>query len=416
MDGAAEFISLALRPGTVNAPDSKTTVSFPVKPELVGVDAALKMDFDKYRVIILANPPFIPQQLGERLVQRVRAGGGLLVIPGDRTDSKMLNSFRPPSGEKFLPAEITGRKNLPDTPAHFALRSFSHPALKLCAETTRSDAPLALIRSYWSLAADKDDQSVDVCGLLDNGDPFMIERKFGRGFVLMTSFAMDRNDSTLPSLKIFVPLMHELTNHLASAGGVDANIRPGTEILLELNDGAAPDAVSTKTSARADVSGKSQEIPVVTPSGRPGKAELFKVDGHRLLRCADTRWPGLYKIMLAGVQDPPKGPDGQVLNEMPFVVLANPDESSLGKLDDEELMTLRDRIDVFSPKNIQDLLAATSGGVPGKEIWKYLMAAALLIIVAEVALERWIASNRRLLKAEAVDFHNGHTVGSFNKT
>jgi len=406
MDGAAEFIRLALCPGNGGSAENKNGTVFPIKPETVGVDAAMKMDLDKYRVVILANPPFIPPQLAERLISKARSGGGILVAPGDRTDPKMLNALRSQSGEKFLPAEMAERRNLPDLPAHFALKSFSHPALRLCAETTRSDASLALINSYWRLNVDKADVSVDVCGLLDSGDPFMAERKFGRGFVAMTSFAMDRNDSTLPSLKIFVPAMHEVVYHLASAGGVDANIKPGTEIMFELNDGAAPGSVSARTSARADVSGKSQEIPVVTPSGRPGKAELLKVDGRRLVRCPDTRWPGLYKIIVSSIQDSPKGADGQPLNEMPFVVLANPEESTLGKLTDEELMTLRDRIDLFSPKNIEELITATTGGVPGREIWKYLMAMALLILVAEVALERWIASNRRIHMAEAVEFHD----------
>ena len=416
MDGAAEFIRLALRPGNGNADENKNGTVFPIKPELVGLGAAMKTDFDKYRVIILASPPLIPQQLGEKLLDRVRAGGGLLIVPGDRTDPKSLNSFRSASGEKFIPAEITDRKNLPDSPAHFALKSFTHPALRLCAETTRSDASLALIRSYWLFNVDKSDSSVDLCGLLDTGDPFMVERKFGRGFIAMTSFAMDRNDSTLPSLKIFVPAMHELVYHLASASGVDANIKPGTEIMFELNDGLAPDSVSSKTAAKADVSGKSQEITVTTPTGRPGKAELVKVDGRRLVRCSDTRWPGLYRIIVASIQDPPKGADGQPLSEMPFVVLANPEENSLGKLTDEELMTLRDRIDLFTPKNMEELIIATTGGVPGREIWKHLMALALLILVAEVALERWIASNRRLHKAKAVEFHNktNHSPESFN--
>ncbi|OGV41245.1 MAG: hypothetical protein A2X48_18670 [Lentisphaerae bacterium GWF2_49_21] len=416
IDGAAEFMRLALCPGNVNSPENKAGLAFPIKPEVVGVDVAMKMDLDKFRVIILANPPFIPQQLGEKLIARVRSGGGLFIAPGDRTDPKMLNSFRSQSGERFLPAEIIARKNLPDSPAHFALKSFTHPALRLCAETTRSDASLALINSYWRFNIDKADVSVDVCGLLDTGDPFMAERKFGHGFVAMTSFAMDRNDSTLPSLKIFVPAMHEIVYHLSSAGGVDANIKAGTEVIFELNDGSSPSAVSTKTSARADVSGKVQELPVMAPIGRPGKAELLKVDGRRLVRCSDTRWPGLYRIMVASIKDSPKGADGQPLTEMPFVVLANPEESSLGKLSEEELMTLRDRIDLFSPKNIEELMTATTGGVPGREIWKYLMALALVILVAEVVLERWIASNRRIHLVEAVEFHGqtNHSPESYN--
>ena len=415
MGGAADFIRLALRPENLKAGENSICTTFAIKPDIVGIEEASAKDMGKYRAVILANPTVLPKSLGDKLLSKVMAGGGLLVVPGSRTDAASVNSYRSPSGEKLLPADMAERKVLSDNPAHFALKTFTGPALRLCADNAHSDASLAMIRSYWKLETDKSDVDVSIGGLLDSGDPFIAERKLGRGLVAITAFAMDRDDSTLPSLKVFVPLMHELVYHLASYGGVEGNVNPGLEMMFELDNGMSPSSVSSSTSSRAEVSGKTVDIPVITPTGRPGKAEFLNVEGRRLIRCSETRWPGLYKIKLDGLPDPPKRGDGQMLAELPFVVLTDPGESSLTRLGDEELLSLSDRIDVFAPANNEELMTATTGGIPGKEIWKYLMAMALVFLVLEIALERIIAINRRVHKGEAVEFRNqtNHTQESF---
>lgn len=416
MDGSADFIRLALRPESLNAGSSSMGSGFPIRPELVGIEEALKKDISKYRVVILANPPVIPNSLGDKLLAKVRTGGGLLFVPGSRTDSQSMNSYRSTSGEKLFPADMGVRKILSDNPAHFALKTFTGPALRLCADAAHSDASLAMIRSYWKLDTDKADVDVSIAGLFDSGDPFIVERRLGRGLVAMTAFAMDRDDSTLPSLKVFVPMMHELIYHLASSGGVEGNVEPGLEMMFELGNGMSPSSVSSNTSSKAEVSGKTIDLPVLTPTGRMGKAELLNVEGRRLIRCSETRWPGLYKIKFDALPDPPKNGDGQLLTELPFVVLTDPAESSLTRLGDEELLSLRDRIDMFAPANIDELMTASTGGVPGKEIWKYLMAMALIFLVLEVALERIIAVNRRVHKSESVEFisQTNHTQEKFS--
>ncbi len=401
-ESSAEFIRLALEPAptAANAPGT----GFPAKPEVVGVDAAYMTDLGKYPVVIVANPPRMPNKLWQKLIDRVAAGGGLLVVPGDRTEPAVFNAIRAASGERFLPASFESRRNMNEAPAHFALKTFTHPALRLCSEASRSDAPLAMIKSYWQLKPDKADAAASVGATLDSGDPFLVERRFGRGIVAMTSFSMDRADSTMPSLKMFVPLLHELVYYLASPASVDSNIRPGVEMIFDIVDGKTPTPVPDSVSTKAEAAGLPAELPVATPSGLPGKATMARTDGHRLFRCSETRWPGLYRIMTSAIQDPPKGADGQPIPELPFVVLSNPEESCLSRLSDDELLTLRGWIDIFPPATYEELVSAATGGAPGQEIWKILMALALGALIAEIALARWIAANRRIMKSEKVDF------------
>ena len=42
----------------------------------------------------------------------------------------------------------------------------------------------------------------------------------------------------------------------------------------------------------------------------------------------------------------------------------------------------------------------------GEELWKYLAVGALFLLLAEIALSRWIALNRQSGGSNAVDFEN----------
>ena len=52
------------------------------------------------------------------------------------------------------------------------------------------------------------------------------------------------------------------------------------------------------------------------------------------------------------------------------------------------------------------MVTAISGEVPGEEFWKVLAAGALLALLGEVALSRWIALQRRFHAAETVAFRS----------
>ena len=137
-------------------------------------------------------------------------------------------------GEPFMPALLMRRQVLGDKPAHMGLKTFSHPALDLLTDTTQSDAEQVAISAFWVLGVDQHDRNVRIGGFLDTDDPLLVERKVGKGYVLMTAFALDRRDSNLPTRKCYVPLVHELAYYLAAPTMVQANVRPGSEFAVEL--------------------------------------------------------------------------------------------------------------------------------------------------------------------------------------
>ena len=119
---------------------------------------------------------------------------------------------------------------------------------------------------------------------------------------------------------------------------------------------------------------------------------------------------GLYRLRLP----PPPAPKGPATapaagSDVPFVVLANPDESSLELLaaadltgDDPEAPVRS--VDLVRANTVSELTAAVRGGAPGREVWRYAALALLLLLLAEIAATRAITRHRQAHLAEAVDF------------
>ena len=396
---AAGFIRVALTPrsdeqGQKKAPEKDDTLRFLIEPkvaspsELVGIP-----DLEPYRAVILVNVPRLPSTTADRIAAYVRKGGGLLIVPGPRSEPDFYNHWQTPAGQPFAPAVIKERR-AGGEPAHFELKSFSHPTLRLAAEPQHSDAESALVTAYNQMVVDGQDTDVRVGGLLDTGDPMLVERQVGKGYVLMTAMSLDRHDGNLPSLKCFVPLVHEIVYYLAAPMMMNDNVKPGTEFALEgVCRGAVPAASATASNA---------PVTVRMPAGdeRPG---ALTVTGNRFLaRFTETRAPGLYVMRLPAALAPAGGAVTNGLAEVPFTVTAQPEEGTITQLSDNDLAAVGHHLDLFLPAKLEEMLAAFAGEVPGQELWKFLALCALLTILAEVVLARWIAIHRRFHDTEPV--------------
>ncbi len=78
------------------------------------------------------------------------------------------------------------------------------------------------------------------------------------------------------------------------------------------------------------------------------------------------------------------------------------EESSLTSLSEADIAAVRSHVDLFLPKTMDELLSAFTGKIPGQELWKILVLCALLILLAEGALTRWITLHRHLHQAQPV--------------
>lgn len=364
---------------------------FLVKPTIVeAADLATTRDLSQYRVIIMADVSRLPATEAERVATFVKAGGGLLITPGARAQPAFYNAWQTLAGETLPPARLEERLYPPE-PLKLELKSFTHPAVQLVAQPDQSDAMLGLVAGYWKLGLDPAASEVRVGGRLESGVPWLLERPLGKGRILMLPIAFDRRDSNLSTLKCFVPLVHEMVYYLAAQTLQGCNIAPGTEWVLS---GIVPaDVQTTKDTGSATV---------VLPTGEERQVRITQENRQFMARFTETRQPGLFRMRMPAALAAAAGVVSNKNNEVLFAVKNQPEESTLAVLSEADITAVRSHVDLFLPKSLDELLTAFTGQVPGQELWKILILCALLILVAEVALTRWITLNRHLHQAKPV--------------
>ena len=76
----------------------------------------------------------------------------------------------------------------------------------------------------------------------------------------------------------------------------------------------------------------------------------------------------------------------------------------------DDLAQLRARVDVILPNSADDVLAVLSGRGFGREITRTVAIAALLLLLLETALARWVSRSRRAGDDLRVEFGDAISI------
>ena len=383
----SELLKLAL------TPQEGTDQKYLVEPTVVPIAKVVQQgDFGRYRVVVLVDVPRLPESVSKSLEQFVGEGGGLLVAPGRHAIADFYNQWTDARRRNFTPAKLMERQVKPDKPARVAMNTFRHQALTIAGDMAYSDMDKAAISAWWKMSARA---GSSIGGDLNTSEPMMVERQTGKGRVIMLAASLGAEDSNLPRLECYVLLMHELAYYLATgSGNPDAGTQAGATVVTELE---APDENELKLA-------KNEVVTVAASDGNTLEAKI-EIDKRTLrIRFDDTRRPGLYSFQL-----PPslaerlkaETSDGK---GVPFAIFGNPDEGLIEKLAPEDFDLLKTRMNVFHAKTFGELASAARGQIPGQELWRYLALGLLALILGEVALTRWISSQRKAGSTDGIPF------------
>jgi hypothetical protein len=130
--------------------------------------------------------------------------------------------------------------------------------------------------------------------------------------------------------------------------------------------------------------------------GRRGK--LLEVEGSAI--------PGEYQV---GVPDSIRGLLFDQA-EVPVVVRREGGESRMERWSETDRELVRGEIDLIEVNSVGDVLAALRGEGFGREIWKVLAIAALVLFFLEGLLARWVSKSRRAGEEIKVDFEKRDEV------
>ncbi len=310
---------------------------------------AREYNFSNYRAVILANVKNLDRETLQRLTYYVRAGGGLLIALGDNVKPRTFNRFF----ADLTPASLTEpafKSVNRETSVILAEVDFQHSIFRLFADPGQSDPSSAQFYQYFKTEPLTPESAL---AFFDDGNPAILERKVGAGKVILFTSSLDAEWNNLPVKAIFLPLIYQTLDYVASE-------RKGQKSLL------VGDSVPLRNAQLTPLN--NSDCAVKYPSGKKvvPEGDVFY----------DTSEPGIYEIRK---------------NSKTSYVAVNvdPRESDLTPIPPDELQDLVARV---SETNIQSV---SFSGVKldeqqekNQKIWRFVILGVILLLIAET----WLAN------------------------
>lgn len=363
--GETDFLEIALRPYAA----ARAELADLLVAQVVEARDLDARRLSEARVVVLANVPQLSEPQRRALEEFVRAGGGLLVFPGNRINSAWYNTAFLAGGRGLLAlpvVSLAGSLGPSGARASIVSQHYAHPALELFNDPRNgslSDAEIWLWYRMRPEAAPREGEGApSVVATLDSGDPFLVEKKFGEGRVLQCAVPCDADWSNLPLRPVFLPLMQQLVTYLAARAEPPRNVDVGRSLVAFL-----PASEAGKKATLTDPEGKSHEVLVVE---RGGKA---------VVEFGPARRPGLYALEVPG------------RSAIHFVVQTDPKESDLRRLSPAEIEAEARRLGASAVDSWAAYRRLDHRRRYGREIWPALLGAVVALLFLEVLLEQAFA-------------------------
>jgi len=331
------------------------------RAKVVRAAALASQTFADFRCIVLADPPPLPEAVTARLAEYVRAGGGLWIALGQRTDPDAFN--RTFYGQGLSPLPLGRPVGDADDRERFEVihpPTTRHPATLLLGDTKRLDLDRAGIYRRHLFADTQSYKNVSVLLRAGAGSPLVVEKSLGKGRIIVQAVPLGARWTSLPTCQAFVVMVHEWLWYLVEPTVPQWNLNPGDALTVSFPAG------TWRAQAKVD-----------TPRGAPIELTGLRQNGRTVYSFTKALWAGPYRLIL-------KTDDGAT-GTMPFHVRRDVAESDLTSL---------------SPPQIQ-ALAATGGlqfvsnplsPAAGEQaqalqpIWTWLLVALLVVMLMEMLL------------------------------
>jgi hypothetical protein len=300
--------------------------------------------------------PALPAERVALLAAWVRAGGGVLVAPGDRVDPAAYDRTMLPLLPQSLRDPIdTTWGAAPEERASRALHlvkwDADHPIFE---QFAKDDASLADANFYKIslLGPTTDTADREVLARFTNGAEALVEATIGNGRTLLFASTLDTDWNDLPMHKGFLPLMQQAVRHLARKH--------------------AP-ADSTEHFVGASIALPTSDLKKLEVRGPDGIGAVFEGDriaGRSSVRFNRTDRPGIYRVIGTDKTGATHSRD-----ELAFAINLDPRGSDL----------------TMAPASALPPSGTGAGQAPGDnqrrvELWHGLAALVLLLLVAEGVL------------------------------
>ena len=307
-DDETFFLSRALNP--------QRTTDRGIVPRVVNDKALSSIDLSQYDVIFLSNLPRVGVDIAQKLQTYVEQGGGVFVTLGDQVDVNAYNQTM----KSLLPRPLRGLKKLadpddPDAPVKITRLGATepkHPIFRAFSLPGGQTLQAVQVFSYMLLEPGVADDSQTIMSFKDNA-PALMERRIGKGRVLMFTSSIDNEWTDFPVRATYLPLLHRAVEYLARRATSDTktNHVAGKRVFLEI-----PDTTQKRIIVQGPMHEKTPDRMVLEP--QDGKVQFV------------PKRQGLYRVWIDQVDA--KNPLTNQLVGLAFAVQADRKESALKAL------------------------------------------------------------------------------------
>lgn len=341
------------------------------EPTVIESAALASTDLNQFRCVLLANVRNLAPQSVEKLETYVHNGGGVWLALGGHTEEQFFNERIHRGGLGLAPMKIGAGVGDPnDRERFFSVRATSdaHPATALLADFQRLDLDRARIyrRVPFDAVSGKD---VSILLQAQGGEPVVVERKLGRGRVLVQGVPLGVSWSTLPLCQAYVAMLHEWLWYLSEPSLPKRNLVVGESII--------------ETAAA-----QNETAQLTLPDSRKIEVTAANAVSGAQFRFSGTRLPGEYTL---------RAKAGNADTDRHFFVQRNPQESDLRALTEQDRQQLAGT-KFFQIDGAGDALvsAAPRLEIPKHPLEGWLLGLLVAVFVGEIALAGWMTHRRNL--------------------
>lgn len=357
MGGSADFLALALAPDE-EGEDAGTIRAGSIRTQTISESELAERRLGRYDIVFLCDVAQFSPREAQALEGYAASGGCVVFFLGDRVRAEAYQREwgRPSKDrERFLPADLgqVVAEGIQTIDPH----EYRHEILRPFRGRERSGLLTAPVMKHVKTQLPADGRTTVVASLTD-GDPLILERRFGRGRVFLVTTSADANWSALPIWPCFVPLAQEWADYGAALRVERQNVEVGQAM-----EGTLP----------AEGAGL---VRIRRPDGGEEAVRAESADDVRRWRYDSTDRAGFYTLEADGV--PPRR----------FAARLNTAESDLATLGEEEL---REEIWQEVPFTYATSWRDEEAAAPAAGERARLPTAVLLAALALAMVELWIA-------------------------
>ncbi|MEM9415227.1 MAG: BatA domain-containing protein [Planctomycetota bacterium] len=314
-----------------------------------------------YDLIVLANVSEIPADRAQQLRDAVEAGTGLMIFMGDQVDPDAYNTTLYANGDGVLPGRIDVGESI--DAEGLIVEPIDGSVLTPLGGLRQSLLAQIVPLKTAPVELDEDDKDVQVLARWNNTDllPAIVQKKIGRGTVLLWTMTADRAWGDWPTQGSFFVAARETALAIAGVGEEPGNLTAGEPIRQAVSTNPEPSAAKVRH-----------------PGEDTTASATLDRENARILY-GNTAHAGVYQL----TWDKPGSPD----QERYFAVSPDARESDLDRLTESELEQVMSGVDL----QIVDLSGEDTGeNRTGREIWRTLAVLLLAMVIIESCFATWV--------------------------